>query len=145
MRILDTDVCIAILRGNAQVLSIRRSTPGRVATTWISAAELFFGAAHSDRPEENRSLVRQFLETLDIFGLDGGSVEIFGRNKSRLEREGRRVADADLLIASITLAHNASLVTGNARHYERFPELTLENWLRPDTGMVHERSEGFGS
>lgn len=138
MRILDTDVCIEILRGNSQVLAIRRSTADLVVTTWITAAELFFGAAHSDRPEENRALVRRFLETLKIVGLDPMSVELFGRHKSRLEREGRRVADADLLIATIAMARNATLVTGNDRHYERFPDLLRENWIRPDADTVHE-------
>lgn len=145
MRVLDTDVCVEILRGNAQVLAARRSTSDRVATTWITAAELFFGAAHSNRPEENEVLVRRFLGTLHLLGLDGMSVELLGRHKSRLEREGRRVADADLLIASIALAHNAILITGNERHYERIPDLSLENWIRADAGRVHERGAEYDS
>ena len=41
-----------------------------------------------------------------------------------------RIADADLLIAAITLANGASLVTGNRRHYERIENLRIEDWIR---------------
>jgi tRNA(fMet)-specific endonuclease VapC len=33
------------------------------------------------------------------------------------------------MIASIALAHEAVLVTGNTRHFSRVPGLRLENWL----------------
>jgi predicted nucleic acid-binding protein len=43
----------------------------------------------------------------------------------------RRVgaAEADLRIASIALAGTLTLVTGNVRHFERVPDLPIENWL----------------
>lgn len=47
-----------------------------------------------------------------------------------LERQGNRVADADLFIASIALAQRATLITGNLRHYERIPDLLIEDWIR---------------
>jgi tRNA(fMet)-specific endonuclease VapC len=40
------------------------------------------------------------------------------------------VPDADLLIASVVLAADATLVTGNTRHFDRFSGLRLENWIR---------------
>ena len=32
-------------------------------------------------------------------------------------------------IAAIALANKFVLVTGNTRHFERIPDLTVENWL----------------
>lgn len=32
-------------------------------------------------------------------------------------------------IASIALSHDLTLVTGNVRHFDRVPDLTIENWL----------------
>ena len=40
------------------------------------------------------------------------------------------IVDADLLIAAITLANGASLVTGNRRHYKRIESLRIEDWIR---------------
>ena len=133
MKLLDTDVCIEILRGNARVIERRRRTPDEVATTWITACELAYGAAKSRAPESNRALVVAFLATLPILELDWAAAERFGRLKADLERAGTLLADADLLIATITLARGAGLVTGNRRHYERIPELRIEDWIRgPD-------------
>lgn len=39
------------------------------------------------------------------------------------------VAEPDLRIASIALAHDLTLVTGNARHFSRVPGLNVENWM----------------
>ena len=44
MRILDTDVAVEILRDNRRVKARRLTTKGPVVTTWITAAELYYGA-----------------------------------------------------------------------------------------------------
>jgi predicted nucleic acid-binding protein len=75
-------------------------------------------------------LVLAFLDTLPVLGLNLPASERFGQLKSELETTGRRIADADLFIASITLAYGATLVTGNSRHYARIPGLPLEDWIR---------------
>ena len=130
MKILDSDVCIEILRGNVEVIERRRSVDDDVATTWITAAELAYGAEHSRDPERNLTLVTEFLATMPVVGLDLPAALEFGRRKARLERAGSRVADADLLIAAIALARGASVVTGNLKHYERIEGLRTEDWTR---------------
>lgn len=130
MKILDSDVCIEILRGNVEVIAKRQTVDDDVTTTWITAAELAFGAENSMNPERNVTLVTEFLATLPVVGLNLPAALEFGRRKTRLERAGRRVADADLLIAAIALAHGASVVTGNRKHYERFEGLRTEDWIR---------------
>ena len=130
MKLLDTDVCIEILRGNRLVIERRRAVPDDVATSWITAGELAYGAARSTRPQENRVVVDEFLSTLPIYGLDRAATRWFGELKAQLERGARTVADADLFIAAIALAQGAELVTGNRRHYGRIPDLVLEDWLR---------------
>jgi tRNA(fMet)-specific endonuclease VapC len=129
VKLLDTDTCIAILRGNEAVIERRAATADEVATTWITAAELYYGAAKSRRPVNNRALVTGFLATLPVLGLDLVSVQIFGEVKAELERVGQRLADADLLIGAIAVAQRAVVVTGNRRHYERIPGVTVENWI----------------
>jgi tRNA(fMet)-specific endonuclease VapC len=129
MKILDTDTCIAILRGQESVIRRRESERALVATTWITAGELFYGAAKSREPDEGRKRAIQFLQTLPVLGLGVVAAVTFGAHKARLETEGRRLADADLLIASIALAHGAVVVTGNARHYDRIDGLTIESWI----------------
>ena len=130
MKILDSDVCIEILRGNVEVIERRRNVDDEVATTWITAAELAYGAEKSRDPERNVTLVTEFLATLPIVGLDRTAALEFGRRKAKLERTGMRIADADLLIAAIALANGASVITGNRKHYERIEGLRTEDWIR---------------
>lgn len=131
MKLLDTDTCIALLRGVAAVVDRRARVDDVVATTWITVAELAYGAAKTRAPEANRALVRRFVVTLPVLGLDAASTEIFGEVKALLERRGERLADADLLIGSIAAANGAAVVTGNRRHYHRFPGVVVEDWIRP--------------
>ncbi|MEM9557632.1 MAG: type II toxin-antitoxin system VapC family toxin [Acidobacteriota bacterium] len=136
--LLDTDVCIEILRGNREVIERRAQTAGRVVTTWITAAELSYGAAKSRDPEGNARAAAAFLSTLGILGLDQRSSFFFGQLKARLERAGQRLADADLLIAAIALAHDATVVTGNLRHFGRIDGLACSDWIHEMAGWVHE-------
>lgn len=130
MRILDTDVCIEILRGNEAVLRRRMATVDEVATTWMTACELHYGAEKSSRPESNRRLVAEFLRTIRILDHDLAASDWFGRLKARLEGSGRRIPDADVVIASTAVARGAVLVTGNGRHYDRIEEVRTEDWIR---------------
>jgi tRNA(fMet)-specific endonuclease VapC len=130
LKLLDTDTCIALLRGQQSVIEQRAKSLDEIVTTWITAAELYYGAAKSSAPEKNRTLVDSFLSTLPILGLDDLSVRIFGEAKALLERQGRRLPDADLLIGSIAASRAAPVITGNRRHYERIPGVVVEDWLR---------------
>jgi tRNA(fMet)-specific endonuclease VapC len=109
LKLLDTDTCIAILRGNAAVNERRVATSDDVATTWITAAELYYGAAKSKAAAKNRALVTSFLATLPVLELDDASVRIFGEAKALLERQGRRLADAALFIGAIAVVQQATV------------------------------------
>jgi tRNA(fMet)-specific endonuclease VapC len=130
LRLLDTDTCILLLRGESKVLERRAAIHDEVATSWVTAAELYYGAAKSKSPAQNRELVGRFLATLPVLGLDELATQIFGEAKALLEREGRRLDDADLLIASIAIANRAVVITGNRRHYARIPGVVIEDWIR---------------
>jgi tRNA(fMet)-specific endonuclease VapC len=45
-----------------------------------------------------------------------------------LARAGKPIGDNDLLIASIALAKDLTLVTANVEEFGRVPGLRLENW-----------------
>jgi len=122
---------VEILRGNQAVITRRAAISDVVATTWITAAELYFGAAKSLAPNENRHLVGAFLGTVMCMDLNDPAAQRFGAIKADLERAGSAVADADVLIAAIALANDAVLVTGNRKHFARIPGVKIEDWIRP--------------
>jgi len=130
VRVLDTDTCVEILRGNTLVAERRLGLRDIVATTWITACELHYGAACSKDPETNREVVTDFLDSILVLGLDEASAQIFGELKALLRSEGLVLDDADLMIGSITAARGATVVTGNVRHFSRIPGIGVESWVR---------------
>jgi tRNA(fMet)-specific endonuclease VapC len=130
VRILDTDTDIEVLRGNPAVQRKQDEVSGRIGTTIISVAELYYGAEKSRVRDIEIGRVERFLESVDIVGLDVDAARIFGETKALLERDGQRLPDADLLIAAICLSRSATLVTGNTGHFARIAGLAVEDWIR---------------
>jgi tRNA(fMet)-specific endonuclease VapC len=95
--------------------------------------ELYFGAYNSGRVEANIARVRAFLSPPGphVLLIDEPAAEQFGRLKAILRRAGRPIGDVDLLIAGVAVCHGLTVVTNNTSHFERLPELPLENWLEP--------------
>lgn len=130
MKVLDTDTCVHLLRGNPRVIERRGGVDDDVVTTWITAGELCYGAAKSKAPVANTAVVHAFLATLEVLDADVATARLFGELKAHLAGRGELVPDADLLIASIAVAHGADIVTGNQRHFTRIPGVSVEDWIR---------------
>ncbi|MFM2431903.1 MAG: hypothetical protein RLZZ511_3116 [Cyanobacteriota bacterium] len=67
------------------------------------------------------------LDAIEILPFDDGATMQFEQliTNSAMRKAGR----ADLLIASIVLCHQATLVTRNRKDFQRFPNLRLVNWF----------------
>lgn len=130
MILLDTDVCIELLRGNAKVIDKRQGYKEKVAISFMSVAELFYGAEKSDNAGENSRLIEEFFLTIEIIHSDLEILRKFGELKAILGSAGNILADADIFIAATTLAKCNMLITGNVNHFRRIEELRIENWIR---------------
>ena len=128
MKILDSDHCIALLRGKLD-LRERVSALEELAITAISVGELAHGAHKSARAAENLARLDVLLATLTVLPYDELAARQFGTLKAGLESSGRRLSDLDLQIAAIVLQHGAPLISHNRQHFERVPALVLEDWL----------------
>lgn len=133
MIVLDTDLCIELLRHNDTVISHRLARHEPVAVSFMTAAELYYGASKSADPEHNLRTVSAFLNVVEVVESSDSLVERFGRLKAELERAGQVLPDADLLIAATALSVGGSLATGNGRHFGRIQGLTIEDWLSDDS------------
>ncbi|MCR5751225.1 MAG: PIN domain-containing protein [Kiritimatiellae bacterium] len=128
MILLDTNVLIAILRGNKKVAERFSRNLGDMAIPAMVVGELHFGAAKSRNPAKNRRLVQALLGALPVMHTTDAIMELFGEHKAVLASRGESVEDADVLIAATALAYDATLVTGNIRHFSRFEGLRIEDW-----------------
>ncbi len=128
MRILDSDHCVALLRGRLN-LQDRAPFAEELATTTISVGELVHGAHKSMRAAENLLRLDVLLANLRLLPYDEEAARRFGFLKAELERQGTLIGEMDLQIAAIALSYQAPLITHNTRHFERIPGLMLEDWL----------------
>lgn len=129
MYLIDTDILIYSLKGNPQVMDhLNRTAAAPKAISVISYGELLYGARKSARPDENLARVRRLGEVLPIIEVSPAVMEAFGSLKARLEHDGRRLDDFDLVIAATAITIGYRLVTNNERHFSRIEGLHLENW-----------------
>jgi tRNA(fMet)-specific endonuclease VapC len=128
----DTDILSAVLRRDPPLQLIRRLAAVPVEqqfTTAITLGELLYGANKRASPvlaTRVRDLVRSLLAILPF---DETAAEHYASLRAELELAGRRLDEPDLRIASIALANDLTVVSGNVRHFSRVPRLRLENWL----------------
>jgi tRNA(fMet)-specific endonuclease VapC len=128
MILIDTDICIELLKGNKRILQRRDQYDGPVGVCFMTIAELYYGAEKSKDPTKNTDTIEKLLITLEIVHTDIAILKRFGMIKAHLQKQGEPIADADILIASATLEKAERLITGNTKHFERIAGLALENW-----------------
>jgi tRNA(fMet)-specific endonuclease VapC len=128
VRIIDSDHCVALLRGHLDLRG-RISPDEELAVTAISVGELMHGVYKSSQVEENLARLGVLLAAVIVLPYDERAAGRFGRIKAELERAGEKLGDLDLQIASVALEHSVPLVTHNRKHFGRVPGLVIEDWL----------------
>ena len=129
MKLLDTDTCIGLLKGNQAVVEAWRACVDQCALSSMTVGELYYGAFKSTVREEELKRVDRFVDIFPEIRPSRRSMRRFGEIKASLEQKGTRLADADIIIATTAIEEGLSLVTGNVRHYNRIEGLAIENWF----------------
>lgn len=126
--ILDTDHCIAVLRGSLDV-SQRVPADAELFVTVITVTELIYGAHKSDQPDHNLEQVNLLLLGVTVLPLEEAAARRCGQLKDQLRRLGTPLAEPDLQIAAIAMERGLPLATHNQRHFARVAGLQLTDWL----------------
>ena len=129
--LLDTNVCISLLRGGDVGIrvfeKIRTFQVGELAVASITVAELAHGAERSTRTTECKR-VRSLLKDFAVLDFDESCAWIYGKLRQKLTSDGQMIGGMDLLIASVALNHQLTLVTHNTGEFSRIETLRLEDW-----------------
>ena len=117
MILLDTNICIGILHANPKVLGHVQVANEVIGIPAMVEGELYYGVEKSDFREENLVATNKLLKSLVVYHTTDEIMRKFGDLKASLERQGRRVDDADVIIAATALTLDATLATGNTGHF----------------------------
>lgn len=128
MHVLDTDVCIDLLRGRGKVLEAVEplEAAGRLGVTAVTLHELVEGAHRARDPGKALGHVNRFLTAFDVLPYDAEAARIGGRVAGELAKAGTPIGDLDTMIAATAVRHGGSLVTRNVRHFSRVPGLQVQ-------------------
>lgn len=127
---LDTNTLSDLIRNPRGALLQRLSgtDPDAICTSIVVACEMRFGAKCKGS-EVLTNRVEQLLGTLTILPLDEPADQHYADIRAVLERAGTPIGNHDLFIVAHARSRDMTLVTHNAREFERVPGLRVEDWL----------------
>lgn len=132
--LLDTNICIEILRGN-EAVGGKLQTVGieDCCISEITVIELKVGAELAKAkalPGKYRDQhVELFISSLTVIPISS-AIELFAKEKVRLQLAGSPVHNNfDLLIGCTAVSNNLIMVTENIKDFKNIDSIRLENWI----------------
>lgn len=130
--LIDASVLIGGERGRAALadeLSGREDEEFFLSV--VSASELLHGVHRAKAPDvraRRSAFVEAVLSRFPLLSIDLPTARTHSQLWAELASTGKMIGPHDLWIAAACIAHGLSLVTANAREFERVPGLRIETW-----------------
>ena len=129
--LLDTNVCVAMFRGNAGVRrGVLSQNPDDIFLCSPVIAELYVGAYKSQFRRSNILLIEELLRDYECLHSTTRESLKFADIVSGMSSLGKAGTVFDLQIASIALSHGLTVVTNDA-DFSHIPNLAIEDWTIP--------------
>ncbi len=127
MTYIDSDILIDFLNNKKEAIEIISRIKGlrdAMATTSVNSFEIFCGISKLEK--EKVVQVKEFLNNFRIDDFDFSASQKAAEIYRDLKSKGSMIDLGDIMIASIAIENEESLLTKNTRHFERIPGLKLE-------------------
>jgi len=128
--LIDTNIAIFYMKGKFDLeAKFDKITSDNFFISEMTLAELKFGVEKSEKPEKNKKTLDNFLTGVQILPIFH-SLDLYAKEKARLQKAGTPVDDFDLLIGVTSVTHKLTMVTNNTNHFKRISGIKLEDWTR---------------
>ena len=130
MPILDTDILVALLRGQpdaSKKINELQENGSPLSTTAITAYELLKGARLSKQAEQNTEKVQDLLQNIVILELDFKACDQAATLYAETAKKDASPGEFDILIAAITATNHECLVSRD-RHFQTLLPKSTERW-----------------
>jgi tRNA(fMet)-specific endonuclease VapC len=126
---LDTNIVIAYFNGNKIITEKIKSNIDKISVSAIVVSELDYGAKASQNAKKNLEKMYQFIDLIQVIDFDLECAKICGTIKNQLRSIGKPTGESDAMIASVAIAHHATIITANKKHFENIEGLRMQEWL----------------
>ena len=126
--LIDTNIAIFYMKGKFNLESkFDKVSAENFFISEVTLAELKFGVEKSEKPEKNKKALENFLTGVQILPIFH-SLDLYAKEKARLQKAGIPIDDFDLLIGVTSVTHKLTMVTNNTNHFKRIHGIKLEDW-----------------
>ena len=133
MYLFDTDAITNIFKKKPSSKLVKNISNLKKKDQFISTitiAEIVYGAFRSRSSNYHLENLRNvLLPAINVLPFDSRSAFIYGKIRAGLEEMGEIISHTDIQIASVALANDLTLITGNIKHFLRISELRIEDWI----------------
>ena len=132
MIMLDTNICIYILRDRPRVLLDKLNQARDISISSIVYAELLYGIELSPKKSQKArsEQLKRFLQHLTITPWDENAAIHYSQIRATLKKEGVLIGNMDMLIGSHARSLGVDLITNNEKEFIRIPGLNIVNWVK---------------
>jgi tRNA(fMet)-specific endonuclease VapC len=129
MYLLDTNICIAILKENYRAVEHFKLHFQQCYLPSLVLAELYKGVYCSTKVNQNLEVLSRFIHILPTIEFNNDDAWEFGKIQGELRKKGQPTGVVDALLAAMARSRQNILVTDNTKHFINISDLHLENWL----------------
>ena len=128
--LLDTNICVHVMNRSRPSLTRRilLQHPEDIVISAITASELSFGVAKSQRKAQSEAALARLLAAVAVAPFDGSAAAAYGRIRADLQSRGEPIGPLDTLIAAHAQALRVAVITNNTREFSRVRDLIVEDW-----------------
>lgn len=129
--LLDTSFIIDVMRSYRPATALRdeiESSSEAVRVPAPALYELWKGVARARQPPQEAEAIEETVRSYPVVDLRSEHARRAGQIGGDLARRGIVVADMDLLLAGMALVEDDTLLTRNARDFERIPDLRVRTY-----------------
>lgn len=130
--LVDTDVLSAIMRRRQMAIAkaaVYLSVHNQFSFSIITRYEILRGLKAKNVTKQIAAFER-LCASSNVIALTDAIVVKAAEIYAELQRQGRLIGDADILIAAPALTNGCGVATNNEKHFKRVPGLHIENWLK---------------
>ena len=131
MYMLDTNICIYVLKNRTDKLKHKFKATKNIYISSVTYAELCFGIENGESllKKQRWKELNLFTQKLIIEPFEEEAAKDYGLIRATLKKQGNLIGNNDLLIAAHARSLNMILVTNNTAEFQRVSNLNIENWV----------------